>query len=283
MANRRMIAGDMFEDDFIGELNYFERLLWIGLITSVADDQGRMMDNPALIRSRVFLFDPSVQDSEVERALNKINVHGKIVRYVSGNKALIQITKWWKYQTPSWASPSKYPSPTGWTDRAKYHSTGNKVITLNWDNVGGYVANCIPIVHRAIEEGDVKGDVKGEGEAETTQPPPNIFVLYQNEIGNVSAMVADELKLAEKEYPEDWIAEAIKEAVAHNARNWAYVSTILRTWKTKGRSNGHKKEPAPEVSRMIVVWEGGDEVIYQLTPGQPNVRLGLRSEIEAHQ
>jgi hypothetical protein len=151
MANRRMIASDIFEDDFIGGLSFFERLLWIGIITSVADDQGRMMDNPALIRSKVFLFD-SILDSEVESALRKINAASKIVRYIVGNKALIQIVNWWKYQTPSWASPSKYPPPPEWTDRAKYHAVGNKVITCNWDNIGGYISGYIPPVDRAINE-----------------------------------------------------------------------------------------------------------------------------------
>jgi len=41
MGNRRMISADIFEDEFTGQLNYFERLLWIGLFATVADDQGR--------------------------------------------------------------------------------------------------------------------------------------------------------------------------------------------------------------------------------------------------
>lgn len=142
MASRRMIASDIFEDEFIGDLNYFERLLWIGIITSVADDQGRLMDNPALIRAKVFLFD-TVKDSEVETALKKIYLAGKIERYIDGNKRLIQIVNWWKYQTPSWASQSKYKAPAGWSDRAKYHGTGNKIVMVNWDKEGGYVAGYI--------------------------------------------------------------------------------------------------------------------------------------------
>ncbi len=161
MASRRMISSDLFEDDFIGQLNYFERLLWIGLITAVADDQGRMMDNPALIRTRVFLYD-TVDDVTVERALSKIAAEGKIVRYVAGNKHLVQIVNWWKYQTPSWASPSKFPAPEGWMDRTKYHTAGNKVASLNWDKTGGYaegyVGDYVPMVDRPIEDGDVKSE-----------------------------------------------------------------------------------------------------------------------------
>lgn len=166
MANRRMIASDLFEDDFIGALSFFDRLLWIGIIAAVADDQGRLMDKPALIRSRVFLYDDDVKDSTVQASLDRLAVAHKIACYVAGGKQLIQIVNWWKYQTPAWASPSKYPAPAGWMDRVKYHTTGNKIVMLNWDKHGGYVADYVAPLDRALNEGDVKGDddVKGEGE-----------------------------------------------------------------------------------------------------------------------
>lgn len=240
MANRRMISSDIFEDEFIGRLDYFGRLLWIGLISSVADDQGRMIDNPALIRSRVFLYDNDIHDEQVENLVSTLHQAGKIVRYVVGNKQLIQIVKWWKYQTPAWAMPSKYPAPIGWQDRAKYHTTGNKVIVLDWDKEGGYIANYIPPVHSLIEDGD--GDGEGEGEGNEIPLPPNVFELYENEIGSLSKVISDKLTIIEQDYPNTWIVEAITEASTHNARNLAYVEAILKRRKAdggKGKSNGN--------------------------------------------
>ena len=57
MANKRMINGDTFEDEFFTTLSVFDRLLWIGCITKLADDQGRFRDNAALIRSNLFPMD----------------------------------------------------------------------------------------------------------------------------------------------------------------------------------------------------------------------------------
>jgi hypothetical protein len=57
MANKRMINGDTFEDEFFTTLSIFDRLLWIGCITKLADDQGRFRDNAALIRSNLFPMD----------------------------------------------------------------------------------------------------------------------------------------------------------------------------------------------------------------------------------
>lgn len=66
-------------------------------------------------------------------------------------------------------------------------------------------------------------------------PAPNIFALYEENIGMVTPLVADELKDAEKTYPPGWIEEAFREAVALNRRNWRYVARILDRWDREGK------------------------------------------------
>ena len=138
MSNRRMISADLFEDDYICSLDYLFRFTWIGIIVSCADDQGRFLDNPAIIRSKVFSLDNEIKDDQIEAMISEFASAGKIVRYQNGNKRLIQIVNWWKYQSPSWASPSKYPAPAGWIDRVKYHKLNNKIEVINWDHEGGF-------------------------------------------------------------------------------------------------------------------------------------------------
>ena len=70
---------------------------------------------------------------------------------------------------------------------------------------------------------------------------PNIFVLYEKNIGMLTPMISEELKEAEEQYPAEWIAEAFKEAVTRNARNWKYVNAILKRWKAEGRQDDPKK------------------------------------------
>ena len=71
-----------------------------------------------------------------------------------------------------------------------------------------------------------------------TEKPPNIFTLYEENIGLLTPMIADELRDAEKTYPESWIKDAIREAVNAGKRNWRYISTILERWETEGKSDG---------------------------------------------
>ncbi len=64
---------------------------------------------------------------------------------------------------------------------------------------------------------------------------PNIFTLYEQNIGLLSPMIAEELKDAADHYPAEWIESAFREAVLLNKRNWRYINAILRRWETEGR------------------------------------------------
>ena len=67
---------------------------------------------------------------------------------------------------------------------------------------------------------------------------PDIFTLYEQNIGMLTPMIAEELMEAEKHYPEIWIRDAIKEAVTQNKRKWNYISAILERWSAEGKSDG---------------------------------------------
>jgi DnaD/phage-associated family protein len=70
------------------------------------------------------------------------------------------------------------------------------------------------------------------------EEPPDIFTLYEQNIGMLTPMIADELRDAEQLYPQTWVREAIKEAVSHNKRNWKYIAKILENWSTEGKDDG---------------------------------------------
>ncbi|HUW44452.1 MAG TPA: DnaD domain protein [Dehalococcoidia bacterium] len=77
---------------------------------------------------------------------------------------------------------------------------------------------------------------------DSRQPPTiNIFALYEQNIGLIQALIAEELKEAEKLYPPQWIEEAFKEAVTLNKRNWRYIASILRRWASEGKDSGEYK------------------------------------------
>lgn len=80
---------------------------------------------------------------------------------------------------------------------------------------------------------------------------PNIFELYQANIGLLTPILAQTLEEAEKEYSAEWIEEAIKLAVKKNVRNWSYVEAILRSWKEKGRGETDQRNHQENPRRYI--------------------------------
>jgi DNA replication protein len=72
-----------------------------------------------------------------------------------------------------------------------------------------------------------------------------IFILYEENIGPLTPLIANALKDAEQEYSKEWLEEAIRIAVANNVRKWRYVQAILTNWKEEDR-NGRDQRHAEE-------------------------------------
>ena len=66
---------------------------------------------------------------------------------------------------------------------------------------------------------------------------PNIFTLYEQTIGPLHPLIADELREAEQAYPAAWIEEAFRIAAERNVRHWRYVRAILERWAQEGRDD----------------------------------------------
>jgi DNA replication protein len=64
---------------------------------------------------------------------------------------------------------------------------------------------------------------------------PNIFTLYEQNIGLLAPLVAEELRDAGERYPWDWIEAAFREATQQNKRKWSYIRAILKRWETDGK------------------------------------------------
>ena len=91
-----------------------------------------------------------------------------------------------------------------------------------------------------IESGELKleGLEPKEPALVDDEERPNIFTLYEQNIGMLTPMIKEELIDALKVYPESWVRDAIREAVNQNIRKNSYILAILERWKTEGRDDG---------------------------------------------
>jgi DNA replication protein len=88
---------------------------------------------------------------------------------------------------------------------------------------------------QAIEQGRWKPSGDEQMPIELALERPNIFRLYEQNIGPLTPLIADALREAETEYPEVWVEDAFRIAVENNKRNWRYIQAILRRFQEKGR------------------------------------------------
>jgi DNA replication protein len=105
----------------------------------------------------------------------------------------------------------------------------------------------------AIARGEWPDDLESAGR-------PNVFALYEQNIGLLTPLIADELREAEQDYPAEWIEEAFREAVSLNKRSWKYIRAILERWRTEGRGDEAGQRPGEADRRRYVEGEYGEYI-----------------------
>ncbi len=66
---------------------------------------------------------------------------------------------------------------------------------------------------------------------------PNVFVLYEQNVGLMPPLISEQLRDLEKSYPPTWIEEAFDIAVGGNKRSLRYIQAILKRWETEGKND----------------------------------------------
>jgi DNA replication protein len=89
---------------------------------------------------------------------------------------------------------------------------------------------------------------------------PNIFVLYEQNIGTLTPLLSEELMEAEDTYPAEWIEDAFREAVELNKRSWRYVQRILERWAAEGKTDETARRGDERDRRRFIEGEYADYI-----------------------
>jgi DnaD/phage-associated family protein len=111
---------------------------------------------------------------------------------------------------------------------------------------------------KGIERGEWLPSGEDERPLELRIERPNIYILYEQNIGPLTPMIAERLREAEGDYPSQWIEDAIGIAVENNVRKWRYVEAILEDWRTKGRDERKDFRDTEKARRSYLEGELGD-------------------------
>ncbi|MBX3069947.1 MAG: DnaD domain protein [Thermomicrobiales bacterium] len=66
---------------------------------------------------------------------------------------------------------------------------------------------------------------------------PSVFTAYEDAIGMLTPLVADQIQQALERHPAEQLLDAIREAVRVNRRSWRYIQHILQNWSGPGRES----------------------------------------------
>jgi DnaD/phage-associated family protein len=111
---------------------------------------------------------------------------------------------------------------------------------------------------QAVEAGEWRHSGDADAPLELIPQAPNIFYLYEENIGPLTPMIADTLQEAEQSYPYTWIEEAVRIAVENNVRRWTYVEAILKRWQEGGRDERTDRRDTEKDRRRYVEGEFSD-------------------------
>ena len=115
---------------------------------------------------------------------------------------------------------------------------------------------------RAIQSGQWKMTEPLPIEQDISQP--NIFQLYEKNIGPLSPIIAEELGEAQDAFPDEWITEAFRIAVDKDKRSWRYVLAILERWQREGyygrKEKSEDRRSSPEARRRYIEGEFSEHI-----------------------
>jgi DNA replication protein len=63
---------------------------------------------------------------------------------------------------------------------------------------------------------------------------PTIYAFFEQHVGPLTPIVAEQLRQAERAYPRRWLEDAILTAAEQNHRAWRYIESILLRWEERG-------------------------------------------------
>ncbi len=104
----------------------------------------------------------------------------------------------------------------------------------------------------------------------TTTTNNKVVETYQQAFGVVNSLLFEDMKDTAERFGEEWTLQALKIAIANNARSWKYTTAILTRWSERHgagskpweeEKNGRNKQNIHRINEIEVDWENEPESI----------------------
>jgi DnaD and phage-associated domain len=261
-----MIDPNFWESIDVWKLTIRQRLLAIALF-SLADDEGRGLAEPLLLKVKVFPHDDEVKVRDIEDDLRNIERNLSIVLYEIDGKKFYAWKNWTKWQKVEKKTKSVIPGPPeGNIPQPFGENSGN-----SRGEVGKYSEpNIIEENMKIIEgEGDNSNDhvtldpprgISGKNADADADEGKHLFYLFENEFGRpVTPLEVDQINAWLTESGPDLTREALRRAVLQGKLNFRYIDRILLGWQKQNLRTLREvaeKDPLDRGSRAVAGQNG---------------------------
>ncbi len=221
--------------DFSEMPDDFTRVFWMLLIVTL-DSEGRAINNPAWLRSRMFPLRDDVTSEQITGAIDWLSNREMVVLYDVNGRSYFYVPNFKKYQSGTEKEAKSVLPPPPITPE---HVLSNSGQTQDKVDVAVSVSASVYESENAIDSVNASA--------------PNIYAIYEKNVGALTPMLADRLDMIDKDYPSGWFGDAVMEAVGSTTRvNLNYIEAILKRWKSEGR-NPHEKPKARKPAGMQTI------------------------------
>lgn len=117
MARIRSIKPGFWTDEKLAQFSPLVRLTFLGLISAMADDEGRCKGDVRLVKASVWPLDDDVTAQVVASHLDALTSAGRILVYEHDGARYIQIVNWLRHQKIDKARRSELPAPPDNSER----------------------------------------------------------------------------------------------------------------------------------------------------------------------
>jgi DnaD/phage-associated family protein len=210
----------------------FTRIVWV-LLPLILDSEGRGLDNPSWIKSKMFPIRQDVSEKQISKVFDWFYERKMISRYEVNDHKYFFVPTFKLYQSGTKKeSASVLPSPLITPEEVRSSSGVAPEEVRTAESASAFESESA-LAYESVKE-------------------HNIFEIYESEIGILTPMISEELDDIEKTYPDGWFYDAVKEAKKSTTRvNLKYILAILKRWKSDGKQDNNQKV------EKLIIGEGG--------------------------
>ncbi len=229
MPRQRFIWPDIWTDPVIGRLPPINQLFFIGCFSN-ADDEGRLLADPAYLKSIIFPYQGFTPDDTRSIRDQTLKSCHNLVLYTVNGVEYLAFRKWTAYQKPKYPKPSKLPVPPNVEENVS--SNVETTASNTGETISPMLKPQLSTPEPWVGLGrDGMGRVGMDDPASHLYVHPEAWALLEGTKAHMDSLRGS-INSWSKKFGWKMVTEAIRRGISTRGKetNWGYIEGILKDW-----------------------------------------------------